>query len=280
VTGDGEYYFDLYDWRNAVASPAGPSNSSTRHVLLTLSLHMNPQGAAWPSQTTLARRSGLSLRTVKTALDDAEAAAWIVRSWHGFSGQGWRRTRYQGTIPADVDLATKPWELDSRWKRGAAVAPPSTPQRGDVVQTARDVVQITTEGGATIAPKVVQQLHTNSSSELLKNNSSSEGLALTRATGRVTHANEQRPEPGTQPNPTAARRNGSGLRSSASEVLQGARKPEPKPAQLTAAAGHKFVDALLSMGDDVGKAIEAAQRQGYPVTAESLRDHLTQRGAA
>jgi hypothetical protein len=248
-----EDYFDLYDWRNAVASPVGPQTPSTRLVLLTLSLHMNPQGVAWPSQKTLARRSGLSLRTVKAALDEAERYPWIVRKWQGRNGQGWRLTRYHGVFPSKVDVASKPWESDPDWRRGAAVAPPfdatNTLASRNVVQTASDVVQPATQRGAAVAPNVVQQLPTNSSSELLKNSPSTEGPALARPTSGFL--DEKKPEP---------------------EVRRGRRKP-------TVEAGLKFIDALLSTGTDPIEAWDHAKRANYPVTAEALREHLAQRAA-
>ena len=274
---DAPESFGLYDWRNAVASPVGPSNPSTRLVLLTLSLYMDPRGFAWPSQTTLAARSGLSLRTVKGSVDDAEKAKWIVRSWQARNGQGWRLTRYQGTFPANIDRASKPWELDSAWKRGAAVAPPSGPSKPDVVQTVRNVVQPTTEGGANSARNVVQQLHTNSSSELLKN-SSSEGPTLTRQPDLSKDLKSKKPEAGRQPRPTTAKPNGSNSSTFLWEVFR-EREPEPpKRRQLAAADGLKLIDALIGQGDGPVSALQEANRQGYAVTAEELHEHLRSKG--
>jgi hypothetical protein len=218
--------FDLYGWRDAIASPAGPPSASTRHVLLTLSLYMTrgSKGVAWPSQASLAARTGLSLRTVKAAIADAEKSGWIVRGSMGRNSQGWRLTRYQGVIPAHVDLASKPWELDSAWKRGATAAPRLSADRPDVVQTVCNVVQITTERGANNGRNVVQPLHTNPPYESSNESSIEEG-ALTRtrhdpaATQPTTGAADK----------TAAKPNGGHLPTIAPKVSHGEPQPEPQP---------------------------------------------------
>jgi len=275
---DPDLYFDLYDWRNAVASPAGPMSSSTRHVLLTLSLHMNPQGVAWPSQTTLAKRSGLSRRTVQASLDDAEKGAWIVRSWQGRNGQGWRRASYQGTIPAHIDLATKPWEMDSAWKRDAAIAaasakrgataaPPSPVTHGNVAQIVRNVAQPMPERGAESAQNVAQPMRTNSSSELLMELSISEGV-LTH-TASVNKFTGKKPESVTQPHPMAATLNGIDPFASAPEVSQEAKKPEPKPERDL----KPDIRQLL----ENGQPPEAIQKilSGRGCTLEDVREAMT-----
>lgn len=88
----------LLRWRDVVASAAGPP-STTRLVLLTLSLHMNKGGGdAFPSTRLLAERTGLSERAVCTHLEHAEAGGWIVRERVG-SGQAWKRMTYRPLIP-------------------------------------------------------------------------------------------------------------------------------------------------------------------------------------
>ena len=90
----------LFTWRSAIASPVGPKNPTTRHVLLTLSLHMNERGeSCYPSTKVLAAESGLSERSVCTHLDQAERDGWIVKRVLGRSGQGWRRHLYCPVVP-------------------------------------------------------------------------------------------------------------------------------------------------------------------------------------
>ena len=70
----------LFRWRSAVCSESGPP-STTRLVLLAISLHMGMDGAgAYPNQETLARESGLGLRAVKDHLQYAADAGWINRT--------------------------------------------------------------------------------------------------------------------------------------------------------------------------------------------------------
>ena len=88
-------------WRDSVASTDGPSIATTRHVLLTLSLHMDTTGSqCFPSHRSLAERTGLSRRAVCAHLGLAVDLKWISRGRReGASGQGWRRNEYRATLP-------------------------------------------------------------------------------------------------------------------------------------------------------------------------------------
>lgn len=111
---------DKYKWMNAIASKYGPRNPTTRHVLLTLSLHMNQRGDnAWPSQSLLAERTELSERSVQKHLKLAEKLGWLKVYDKGTTGQGWRLHGYVATVPADLDDAAPdhPWESDPTWQR-------------------------------------------------------------------------------------------------------------------------------------------------------------------
>lgn len=99
----------LFDWRSAVASELGPESPVTRHVLLTLSLHMSVKGdSCFPSIRLLAEETALSKTSIVTHLDTANRTGWICkRERPERSGQGWRRMEYIASIPGDVEKALK-----------------------------------------------------------------------------------------------------------------------------------------------------------------------------
>lgn len=93
----------LFTWRSIIASEHGPKGPTTRHVLLTLGLHMNEKGSScFPSTKTLTRETGLSERCVCTHLERAINNGWLTRELGRFGGQRWRRNAYQATVPIAV----------------------------------------------------------------------------------------------------------------------------------------------------------------------------------
>lgn len=138
----------LFDWRSALASPFGPKNPTTRHVLLTLSLHMSPKGdSCFPSIDLLTEESGLSRRAVVTHLRTAADEGWIgKRERPEKNGQGWRRIEYFPLIPQGVEQQVKAW-MEERSARRA-------PAQGGAPRS---------KGGARGAPKVVQDVHLSTS---------------------------------------------------------------------------------------------------------------------
>src|SRR5262249_52269431 len=112
---------DVYAWRNAVLSDAGPPNPVMRLVLMAVSLHMRSDGTgAWPSQATLANRTAVSRRSVITHLEAAERDGWVRRYTAGRNGRGWRLCGYEAVVPTAVywTLPERPWEADPTWRRG------------------------------------------------------------------------------------------------------------------------------------------------------------------
>lgn len=84
----------LFTWRSAVCESA--LKATTRHVLLTLSLHMNERGGScFPSVDTLASETGLNRATVIRQLQVAEANGWLVVS----KSKGRTSNRYVAAIP-------------------------------------------------------------------------------------------------------------------------------------------------------------------------------------
>jgi len=92
-------YWQLYDWRNRVASLKGPKSSVMRHVLLTLSLNMDEVCYCFPSIKYLAERTRLTEKTVGKHLNDAVQLGWLKRRLMGGNGQAWRHYEYWGTYP-------------------------------------------------------------------------------------------------------------------------------------------------------------------------------------
>ncbi len=78
----------LFTWRSAICE--SDLHRTTRHIALTLSLHMSEMGdSCFPSIARLARESGCDSRTVQRHLRTLEAEGWIERGEHiGTGGRG------------------------------------------------------------------------------------------------------------------------------------------------------------------------------------------------
>jgi len=121
----------LFDWRGAIASPFGPDNPTTRHVLHALSLHMSTQGdSCFPKIDRLIAETGLSKRAVLQHLKLAADAGWLGKQELS-TGQGkaWRRIEYYAQIPDGVEQQVVAWRNQKRnplWpndEAGASGAP-------------------------------------------------------------------------------------------------------------------------------------------------------------
>ena len=112
-------------WLQAIASEHGPTDPTTRLVLMTLSLHMNQLGEqAFPSQRLLATRSGLSERSVRAHLQIAEREGWVQRFSKRPKGQGWALHEYGASVPDALQNVTKspPWHAEPGFERAEPVA--------------------------------------------------------------------------------------------------------------------------------------------------------------
>ena len=97
----------MFSWRQLILESTLPP--TTRHVLLTLSCHMNSAGeSCYPSIATLCRETGLSNRAVCTHLELAKKRGFIRVGPHGFSGQGWKRNQYFVAIPKGSEPRSQP----------------------------------------------------------------------------------------------------------------------------------------------------------------------------
>lgn len=172
---------DRWQWQQSIASEQGPRGGKLRMVLMALSLHMKADGTgAWPSQALLSKRADVGRRTVQRALESAERNGWLVRQQSKRSGQAWRLTEYEATVPDAVaeTLTERPWE-DPQWQRGATVTPPSEKRGANgaqkVAPNEQKVAPPEHKGGAKL-------WRTNSSLTLQETNPKREGSALKRTT--------------------------------------------------------------------------------------------------
>jgi hypothetical protein len=90
----------LRDWRDAVRSDRGPPSSTTRQVLIEVSLWMNNDTLiAYPSEETIAKKCRLSVRSVRTHLKLAADQGWISRKLFRPAGKQWPGYCYTGGFP-------------------------------------------------------------------------------------------------------------------------------------------------------------------------------------
>jgi len=88
-----------WSWRHAILNSSLPA--TTRHVLLTISCHMNDLGeGSYPTTAQLAGETGLSERSVCTHIEVAREAGWIEVTKHGFGGQKWKNHEYRAHWPS------------------------------------------------------------------------------------------------------------------------------------------------------------------------------------
>jgi helix-turn-helix protein len=143
----------LFKWRSVIASEYGPSPTA-RHILLTLSLHMDELGGScFPSIRTLMKKTGLSNRAICTHLEKAEAAGWIKRSQRGKNfGKSWKGNEYQATLP--------PLKVVNEVQHDGG-------ERGSLRQAKGGEPH--SEGGEPDDNKVVNEVHTSTSVNSRKN---------------------------------------------------------------------------------------------------------------
>lgn len=97
----------LFTWRSALCD--SDLHPTTRHVALTLSLHMSERGdSAHPGGRLLAAETGLTQKTVYEHLQRLEDAGWLVvleEGTRGPSRRGEKRlaTKYAAAFPTEAD---------------------------------------------------------------------------------------------------------------------------------------------------------------------------------
>lgn len=217
----------------------GPPDPTLKLCLHTIRTFMDANGDAFPSQTTIAGAASLTDRVVRSKLKKAERLKWLSVNVAGHSGQGWRRHGYQTCIPDSVPLTDKQEQLaDCQESRVGApdddrerAEPCSSPSPVTPVNVRNDVPRGAEPDAPTCGTstqKVRNHVPTNSDPKYSKKYSS-EGHVASDATARVKDAQGKKPEPGIQPHPMADTLRGIDPFAVAPEVLQEAKKPEPKP---------------------------------------------------
>ena len=117
----------LFAWRKAICEQ-GPTGAVTRAVLQALSAYMNEHGEnAFPSIATLARDTGLSMRTVGKHLKFAEADGWFTRKRWRANGKDWAQYRYVPTLPARIIAAAQRSDANANGAERQAIG--AEPQR-------------------------------------------------------------------------------------------------------------------------------------------------------
>jgi len=118
----------LFSWRGAIASKNGPDSSTTRHVLLALSLHMSERGdSCFPSLNTLAQETGLTRRAIidhiKKAIDDG----WLQKERQVRESGGDTSNRYRPSVPKEYEHDEHQafnWDTDEMEEGGEQDSPP------------------------------------------------------------------------------------------------------------------------------------------------------------
>lgn len=125
----------FFSWREAILYSELPA--TTRHVLLTLSCHMNELGeSCFPSIDRLCLETNLSRPSVIKHLGIAKDMGWIRVSLHGYGGQNWRSHEYS-----------------IGWPEGG---------KGDLPASGK-VVNLVSEGGKPDTQKVVKEVNPSTS---------------------------------------------------------------------------------------------------------------------
>lgn len=88
----------MFSWRAAVL--ASELDATTKHILLTLAVHMNGFGEnCFPSIKRLVKETSLGRSTIITHTKIAQESGWIKKGQHGFGDQRWRTNEYYMAWP-------------------------------------------------------------------------------------------------------------------------------------------------------------------------------------
>lgn len=145
-------------WRGAILKSKNLL-PTTRHILLTLSCHMNDAGeSCYPTIKTLCKETGLSNRSVITHIQLAHELGWIEKEKHGFSGQKWANHQYKISWNFVSTLSEE--EVNDIFGEVVNVVHNLTRK---VVNEVHNVTEKMHEGSEPSSLEVVKEVHTNSS---------------------------------------------------------------------------------------------------------------------
>ena len=138
-----------YLWRDAMASKDGPE-TYIRLALFALETFMDSNAECYPSTRLLAERSGYSRKSVERNLRLAEKAGWLeIIERSRTDGQGWRRHKYRGKIPTNLQKVESP-ALHVKAEGGVTM----TPRLDDKVESPCPKVESPCpKGGVTMTPE-------------------------------------------------------------------------------------------------------------------------------
>lgn len=188
---------DRWNWRELVASELSGLPPTTRLVLLTISLHMNENGAnCWPSQASIVKRTGLSERAVREHLDIAERYQWIRVEQRRRPGKAWFNHQYYPIVPDKLadEIKAAPWEDDPKWERPA----PRAARKGSRPANGAEHPAPSSSTPGTTCRDARHHVPTNSSSNSPINNSCER--LLTQTAPDVFSQGKKEPE-GRRPSP-------------------------------------------------------------------------------
>lgn len=130
-------------------------------VFLILAHYANDCGSCWPAVATIAKKCGLSARSIQRALAELERRGLIVRQSR-FSGSGSQTSNaillFPGMDPSLIDDVPPP--LSNSPEGGVAVTQTTTEQSGDVVKNHNN--------SALVYPKQLSPTERESASRLIQ----------------------------------------------------------------------------------------------------------------
>ena len=110
-----------WSWQQAILESALPP--TTRHVLLTLATYMNSHGDnCFPSHQTIAKNTGLTVRSVITHIQVAVDAGFLVKEKRNLPGRVWDANEYYPSFPIvgeGVNVIHPSQEIELRGETGS-----------------------------------------------------------------------------------------------------------------------------------------------------------------
>jgi hypothetical protein len=112
---------EMIRWQSLIWSLTGPKDCGQRAVAQILfNFHVGSKtGAVFPSESLIAERAALSVRSVRRHLAALESGGWINRDAVRSGGKGWRRNLYAFQFPPWFDPDTDAFLRSLREKKEA-----------------------------------------------------------------------------------------------------------------------------------------------------------------